>query len=320
MHWSEWVRYGGVLLVGAAMAVSYPAKSHAEGTRLKLSTALAMPSKPRSREKSLWHRLRHCDDGTDRSQGFLRHLASDEADEFPRFGKPCDVDWHKPVYILPYTYSRDYESDQTEVLFGVSAKLRPLGPPLYFAYSQRSFWSLYDSERSRPFRETVFNPEIFYRWSPSLPSDDLIWGFDGGYEHESNGQDIPQSRSWDRLYIAPFLERGGTAVQLKLWYRLPEDNNRAVDDPKRDDNPDIEQYLGYGELNLFRRLNRNHRLNAMVRYHPSTERGAIRVQWMERFGEGDLFWTLYGFHGYGESLTDYNDSITRIGIGFALSR
>ena len=93
-----------------------------------------------------------------------------------------------------------------------------------------------------------------------------------------------------------------------------------MDDPKRDDNPDIEQYLGYGELSLFRRLNRNHRLNAMVRYHPSTERGAIRVQWMERFGEGDLFWTLYGFHGYGESLTDYNDSITRIGIGFALSR
>lgn len=311
------LRWVSILAAAWMLMATCPASA----VELSLSTRLSLPAdSPPPKATSLWHRLRHCDDGTDRADGWLRHLAKDDETEFPRFGKPCDVDWHKPVYILPYTYSRDYESDQTEVLFGVSAKLRPLGPPLYFAYSQRSFWALYDDSRSRPFRETVFNPELFYRWSPSKPEDDIVWGFDGGYEHESNGEDIPESRSWDRLYIAPFYERHGTAVQLKLWYRIPENDDKPLDDPKRDDNPDIERYMGYGELSLFRRFDRNHRLNAMMRYHPSTQHGAIQVQWLERLGEGDLFWTIYAFHGYGESLTDYNDSVTRIGVGFALSR
>ena len=319
-HWPEPLAgpVAAGLLAMAALAASPGLLAEEAG--LKLSTTIDSTRLPATRARSVWDRLRSCDDGTDRAQGWLRHLASDEEVEFPRFGKPCDVDWHEPVFILPYTYSPDYESDQTEVLFGVSAKLRPLGPPLYFAYSQRSFWSLYDGSRSRPFRETVFNPEVFYRWSPSKPDDRMIWGLDGGYEHESNGEDIPQSRSWDRLYIAPFYERGGTAIQLKLWYRIPENRGRPADDPKRDDNPDIEQYLGYGEIRVFRRLNRNHRLNTLLRYHPSTHRGALEVQWLERLGEGDLFWMIHAFHGYGESLSDYDDSITRLGIGFALSR
>ena len=46
---------------------------------------------------------------------------------------------------------------------------------------------------------------------------------------------------------------------------------------------------------------------------------ARRVALSRRLGDGDLFWNVYLWHGYGESLTDYNDSVTRIGVGFALS-
>lgn len=287
--------------------------------KLRESQTLAPPPQEMERP-SLWQRLRHCDDGTDRSRGWLRHFASAEGPAGPIFATPCDVDWHKPIFILPYTYSPDYEGNQTEVLFAVSAKLRPLGPPLYFAFSQRSYWSLYDSKRSRPFRETVFNPEVFYRWIPGGEDPEFIWGSDGGYEHESNGQDIPASRSWDRLYIAPFLERRGTAVQFKLWYRLPEKEKKDANDASGDDNPDIEDYLGYGELHLYRRFNADRRAHAMLRINPATGRGAIQLEHRMRIGEGDLFWDLYVFHGYGESLTDYNNSVTRVGVGFALSR
>ncbi len=305
-----------LLCVGLAQA-----ESSENTAKLKLSKQIN-PDTPEEElaPPTLMQRLRHCNDGTDRSDGWLRHLTrEDQAQTSRRFGQPCDVDWHKPIFILPYSYSRDYESSQTEVLFAVSAKLRPLGPPLYFAYSQRSFWSLYDSERSRPFRETVFNPEVFYRWIPKSATQDLNWGFDGGYEHESNGQDIPESRSWDRLYIAPFIERGGTALQAKFWYRLPEDDKKDENDPGGDDNPDIDRYLGYGEIHLFRQINRDRRLNAMFRYNPATGYGALRIEHLDRLGDGDLFWNVYLWHGYGESLTDYNDSVTRIGVGFALS-
>lgn len=266
-----------------------------------------------------WQRFLKCDDGGDRKLGWLRNFASHDAAP-PVFGKPCDLSWHKPITMLPYTYSRDYESQRTEVLFSVSAKLRPLGPPLYLGFSQRSYWSLYDEGRSRPFRETVYNPEVFYRWIPRDLKRDFIWGVDGGYEHESNGQDIPASRSWDRLILAPFFERGGTAVQLKVWYRIPEDEKTDDDDAGGDDNPDIEDFLGYSELNVHRRIGRNQRYHLMARGNPSTGRGALQLDHSWRIGEGDLFWHAYLWHGYGESLSDYNDSVTRVGIGFALAR
>lgn len=321
MRWPEPLIVALALSTFCASAVAQD-RAGPKMPALRLTEATTLSAKPKdTRPASWWEKLRRCDDGTDRSRGWLRHFASGDRPLSPMFGTPCDVDWHKPIYILPYTYSRDYESDDTEVLFGVSAKLRPLGLPLYFAYSQRSYWSLYNSARSRPFRETVYNPEVFWRWAGPLPrSQDFIWGMDGGYEHESNGQDIPESRSWDRLYLAPYFERRSTAVQLKFWYRLPEDRKDSADDANGDDNPDIEDYLGHGELHVYRRFSPDRRLHVMLRGNAATGYGAIQIQHDWRIGDGDLFWQGYVFHGYGESLTDYNDSITRVGVGFSLAR
>lgn len=314
-----------------ALALAGPGAVHADEPEsvdrprmppLELRQATALSQKPEATQRaSWWDKLRQCNDGTDRSRGWLRHFASGDRPVSPIFDTPCDVDWHEPIFILPYTYSRDYESEKTELLFAVSAKLRPLGLPLYFAYSQRSFWSVYDSKRSRPFRETVYNPEVFWRWAaPPIKDGVFRWGADAGYEHESNGRDIPESRSWDRVYLAPFIERGGTAAQLKLWYRLPEDEKDDENDAKGDDNPDIDDYMGYGELHVYRRFNPNERFHLMGLLNPGTGNGAIQLEYSWRIGDGDLFWTAYAFHGYGESLTDYNDSITRVGIGFALAQ
>lgn len=303
-------------------SAAFAEDANPESPPLDRAQAAELSSKSEDKKpKTWWHDFTHCDDGTDRSLGWLRHFASGDHPSTPMFGTPCDVDWHKPMYILPYSYSPDYDGRQTEVLFTVSAKLRPLGPPLYFAYSQRSYWQLYDSKRSRPFRETIYNPEIFYRWLVPVTKDgDFTWGLDGGYEHESNGQDLPESRSWDRLYVAPFFERGGTALQLKLWYRVPEKTKKDENDASGDDNPDIDDYMGYGELHFYRRFNTDERLHVMTRLHPGTGNGAIQVEYSWRIGDGDLFWNAYVFHGYGESLTDYNNSVTRVGIGFALAR
>lgn len=320
MRWPERLALAALLAASGHTLAQDRAPTAQPPLALREATSLSAPPQDQA-PASLWQKLRRCDDGSDRARGWLRHFTVGEGGAVPIFGTPCDVDWHKPIFILPYTYSRDYESDQTEVLFSVSAKLRPLGLPLYFAYSQRSYWSLYDATRSRPFRETVYNPEVFWRWMAAPPVErGFAWGMDGGYEHESNGRDIPESRSWDRLYLAPFIERSGTALQLKLWYRLPEDEKRDENDASGDDNPDIEDYLGHGELHLYRRFSRDRRFHAMLRGNLGTGHGAIQLEHSWRIGEGDLFWHAYAFHGYGESLSDYNDSVTRVGVGFALSR
>lgn len=226
---------------------------------------------------------------------------------------------HKPMYMLPVSYSPDYSGAQTEMIFAISAKVQLFSTPFYFGYSQRSFWQVYDSDRSRPFRETDYNPELFYRWTPD-PKRWHYWGADLGAEHESNGQDVPDSRSWNRLYIAPFHAQGKSLWYLKAWYRLPEDKKETPDDPKGDDNPDIEDQYGYGEIHWQRQLGRRQALHTMVRMNPETGHGALNINYTIPSRDGSVFYQLYVWQGYGESLLDYNRSITRVGLGLAFSR
>ncbi len=73
-----------------------------------------------------------------------------------------------------------------------------------------------------------------------------LLGFKGrfinvGFNHQSNGQTEPLSRSWNRVVTNLGFEKDNVTLLLKGWYRIPEN---AEDD----DNPDIEDYLGYGEI------------------------------------------------------------------------
>lgn len=231
------------------------------------------------------------------------------------------LSFHKAMFVLPYSRTKGLRGSEApdEAMFQISFKQRLLDTDLYFAYSQRSFWQVYDAERSRPFRETDYNPEFFYRYKPNDRGN--VFGFDVGAEHESNGQNIPQSRSWNRLYGAGYWEGQQTLAYLKLWYRLPEDDDRAPDDPKRDDNPDILDYYGYGELQLQRNLRgwRRHRISLLARMNPGTGKGAINLNYSAPFGSY-AFWNVYVWQGYGESLIDYDREVLRVGVGLMFSR
>ena len=91
--------------------------------------------------------------------------------------------------------------------------------------------------------------------------------------------------------------------------------------PKRDDNPDIYKYFGYGELRIQRKLfgDAKHLAAVMVRGNPSTGKGAVELNYSAPFSDY-AFWNLYVWNGYGESLIDYDRSITRVGLGFMLAR
>lgn len=227
---------------------------------------------------------------------------------------------HKANYLLPVTYNSRSQDDRWEVVYQISAKQRIFDRNLYFAYSQKSFWQFYSPDESAPFRETVYNPQLFYRWTPD-PQRFHHWGADIGIDHESNGQPLPNSRSWNRIYLAPFQARQKQLAYFKFWYRIPEDNKESETDARGDDNPDIEDYTGHAEFRLQRQFGDHGRLAAMMlRGNPGTGRGAVEIFLSQPNADNSLFYSFSIWHGYGESLIDYNRSVTRIGLGLMLSR
>lgn len=226
---------------------------------------------------------------------------------------------HRASYVYPLTYSSEYHGENTEMVFQLSAKQSLFGTNLFIAYTQKSFWQYLNQDQSSPFRETNYDPEIFYRWIPDAEAFNH-WGADFGFEHESNGRSIGESRSWNRVYVAPFQAKGKHLAYLKFWYRIPEGSPSSPTNPDGDDNPDLMDYLGYGELNFSKQIGGDQLLTGWVRGNTATGKGAISFTWSIPSPGGYAFYGATVFHGYGESLIDYDDKVTRIMVGLLLAR
>jgi phospholipase A1 len=228
---------------------------------------------------------------------------------------------HKEMFTLPYTYSDEYRGKNTEAVFQLSAKHRLFGTGFYMAFTQISFWQAYDIKGSAPFRDTNYNPEFFYRFKPRARGSDR-WGADAGFEHESNGQRVPLSRSWNLLYLAPWYQRGNVLLYVKGRYRLPEDPKPSPDVAEGDDNPDITNYLGYSDAHLYYRFAGTHQIHLAMRgVIGSGGRGNVSLGYTfpAPRGEGSHIFLRLS-HGYGESMMDYRKRISRVGIGVAFNR
>ena len=228
--------------------------------------------------------------------------------------------WDPTVYREAFDVD-DITTDNTEVQFQLSIKT-PLAVnlfddrvDLFAAYTVRSFWQFYNSEFSSPFRETNHEPEFWLQFR----SDWNFFGFQHtvsaiGLNHMSNGQGGSLSRSWNRLYGAVVFERGNLVFMLRPWIRLEEDF-------EDDDNPDITDYYGHGELWMAYKY-RDHTFSMMTRNNLESgfSRGAVELGWsFPLFGYPFLKGYIQYFSGYGESLVDYNQYVNRIGLGLQLT-
>ena len=235
------------------------------------------------------------------------------------FRTSSGISQYKDIYVTPLTWSEDFNNRDMEIIYQLSAKVRMFDMNLFFAYTQKSFWQAFNSGESSPFRETNYNPELFYRLPPGSKLLNEL-GVDAGVEHESNGRSLPVSRSWNRAYIRPYVIRSNDVIYMKLWYRFPEDTKTGPQDPSGDDNPDIQDYLGYSEVDYIRQIYSTHRIHVMVRGNPQTGKGAVNLVYDFPSGSKDMYYRFSLWNGYGESLIDYNRSITRLGIGVAFFR
>lgn len=183
---------------------------------------------------------------------------------------------------------------------------------VWVAYTQQSQWQLYNDELSRPFRETNYMPEIMLSHRMDLSFAGLDWRlFNIGYNHQSNGRSDPISRSWDRIIAEFGLERGNFALLVRPWYRIPEDENE-------DDNADITDYMGNGDITAIYKW-RGNSFSLMGRGNLDTKKGAAQLTWTSAPFLGPLRGYVQAFTGYGDSMIDYNWKQNSIGFGIAVN-
>ena len=104
------------------------------------------------------------------------------------------------------------------------------------------------------------------------------------------------------------MEWGKLTVIPRVWMRLFDSSGED------NDNPDLAKYLGYGDVKLQYRLNDKHNFSTTLRYNPKSGYGAAEVAYTFPI-KGKLQGVVRGFHGYGESLIDYNHKQSGIGFG-----
>ncbi|MGI5310702.1 phospholipase A [Rheinheimera sp. WS51] len=243
---------------------------------------------------------------------------------------------HNNNYLMPFTYVDGIRSnisqdgvvapaDNIEAKFQLSIKT-PLWTKIYkdqgylfFAFTQQAYWQAYNDEVSSPFRETNYEPELILTLPHYANVNEAASRIISlSLSHQSNGRSGIESRSWNRLKLSWVTSIGNVFVNFEPWYRFNERRKTSVDDPKGDDNPDIREYMGWFELSAaYKQDDATWRM--MVRHNLRAEgRGAVKLSYSIPFNDHIRFYAE-GFTGYGESLIDYNRSVTRFGIGFELN-
>ncbi|RTY94898.1 phospholipase A [Flavobacterium sp. GT3R68] len=243
---------------------------------------------------------------------------------------------YKPIYILPgrwtshpneqphsgnidptYIAPPGMDYDNIETKFQLSFKTKILQSflwghaDLWVAYTQISHWQIYNTKLSRPFREVNYEPEVIL----NFPIKFKLLGFKArmagvAFNHESNGKSEPFSRSWNRVIFHAGFERKNWSVYIRPWIRMS---------AEKDDNPDISKYVGHGDVNVIYTKNGN--ILSFIGSHNlifnTKSKGNASFSWSYPI-KNNLKGYLLISHGFGETLIDYNNRQTTVGVGVSL--
>jgi phospholipase A1 len=246
-----------------------------------------------------------------------------------------------PNFVLPMHYSSSINGAPTSPTHTAAAALPPYRPvdaklqislrtkiaeglllpdaDLWFAFTQRSFWQVWNPQQSSPFRSTDYQPEAVY----VIPVPEKLGKLPGGWQwrmaqlglaHQSNGQSDPLSRSWNRVYAAVAFDRGEFGLTVRA-------NQRLHESLANDDNPDLTRYIGNTEITASW-LPGLSTATMTWRTNPgSWRRGSLQMDWtypVSTAQPAGLRWYAQLFTGYGETLLDYNHRQTSLGLGLTL--
>ena len=202
----------------------------------------------------------------------------------------------------------------TNVKFQISIAQRltkgtlPWGTYLYLFYSQKCFWNIL--ENSMPMTDLNFNPGIGLT-KPLFVKNRYIGKLTLIVEHESNGRDSIQSRSWNRVSLAAnvFVTKN-LMVHAKAWVPIVDGEN----------NRDLIKYVGLWQFGT-QVVSDNRRFTGGITVTPRHRFGSCNlvVDFAFRIFKREnqyLFFQYY--NGYGEGLLDYNKFHSQFRVGLLI--
>ena len=184
----------------------------------------------------------------------------------------------------------------------------PFDTYLFIQYTQKAFWNVF--QESLPMRDLNFNPGIglghlIVHKNKYIGKAYLM------LEHESNGKDSINSRSWNKVsFFGSVILNKNWELQAKTWIPIIDsDNNR-----------DILKYNGIFQIGLNYRTD-NQRLQCGAIF---TQRKAwfgfnTQIEVSYKFNERENQYLFVQFYnGYGENLLEYNKYKNMIRVGFVI--
>lgn len=223
---------------------------------------------------------------------------------------------YKDNYFIGGTTIGDkITSHNSDVKFQVSIAQRltkstlPFNTYLYLFYSQKCMWNVF--EESLPMRDFNFNPGIGLA-KYLFVKNRYIGKVTLMLEHESNGRDGDESRSWNKISLAcNILIDQNFMIHGKVWIPIIDGQN----------NSDILDYCGIYQTGMtytspnkrfFCGLTLTKRRGWNLKFNSIWEVG------YRLFKKDNQYLFLQYYNGYGENLLDYNEYHSRLRIGIVI--
>lgn len=212
------------------------------------------------------------------------------------------------LFKKPTKYNSDAKF-QVSIRHRLTNSTLPFKTYLFLTYTQKAFWDVFKD--SFPFHDLNFNPSVGL--GKALVRNNRFLGtISLQFEHESNGKDGEDSRSWNKVTFGASLAFNDRwTLQSKAWIPIVDGQN----------NKDIVKYAGWGFLGMeYSSPKKKYTASCVV-----TKRGGVNLNAnivlnfaARLFSDDNQYIFLEYYNGYGECMIDYNQYRQRLRLGFVI--
>ena len=230
-------------------------------------------------------------------------------DRMPSFGIYKDT-----YFVTGVPLNQQITRNTADAVFQLSIRQRltksilPFNSFLYLTYTQKSFWDIY--RESSPFRDNNYNPGIGIG-KYIIEKNQLRGGILVAFEHESNGREEKESRSWNYISInGKYFINMLLSIGFKVWIPYVDGG----------ENKDLLEHRGLGTIS-FNAITGDRKWWITTELTPRKGWGNINTVVSVGYKPSEKLNQSFFFRfsdGVGESLINYNKYSTNLRFGICI--